>query len=172
MIATAPNPEGGLDFLLKSLSHLLCRELEQRIQQEGVDLTRGQWSILCQVSLREGCRQRELAESLQVGAATVGRQIESLVAAGWLERRDDPRDGRAHQLYVRFQARNVLVQLRRPIAQLREEFFTGIPLERREALIDDLLVIRKNLLAYRARTEDRLAAPRYDKSPTFRFRGV
>jgi len=160
MNATATNPESRFDFLLKDLSHLLRREFEQRIQQEGHDLTRAQWIILCQVSLREGCRQCELAESLQGHAATVGRQIERLVAAGWLERRDDPGDGRSYQLYIRSQSRNVLVQLRRLIAQPREEYFTGIPLERREALIGDLLIIRKNLLACRARTEDRLAAPR------------
>jgi MarR family transcriptional regulator for hemolysin len=160
MIATAPNSKSRLDFLLKDLSHLLRREFEQRIQQEGLGLTRAQWIILCQVSLREGCRQCELAESLQADAVTVGRQIERLVAAGWLERRDDPGDGRAHQLYIRSQARNVLVQLRRLMAQLREEYFTGIPLERREALIDDLLIVRKNLLACRTRAEDRLAVQR------------
>jgi DNA-binding MarR family transcriptional regulator len=149
--ALAPNPEYRLDFLLKNLSHMLCREFEQRIQQQGLGLTRAQWIILCQVSLLEGCRQRELAESLQADSVTVGRLIERLVAAGWLERRDDPRDGRAHQLYIRSQARNVLVQLRRLIAQLCEECFTGIPLERREVLIDDLLIIRKNLRACKAR---------------------
>jgi DNA-binding MarR family transcriptional regulator len=164
MIATAPNSEDRLDFLLKNLSHLLRREFEQRIQQKGFGLTRAQWIILYQVSLLEGCLQCELAESLQSDTATVGRQIKRLVAAGWLERRDDPRDGRVHQLYIRPQARNVLVQLRRLIAQLCEECFTGIPLERREVLFDGLLIIRKNLLACWVRTEGRLAAPRMPTS--------
>jgi hypothetical protein len=35
--------------------------------------------------------------------------------------------------------------------QLRDEYFVGIPPAPRELLIDDLLVIRRNLLACRAR---------------------
>jgi MarR family transcriptional regulator for hemolysin len=151
--ALAPDPEVLLDILLKDVSHLLCREFEQRIQLEGLGLTRFQCIILSQLSLLEGCNQRELAESLQVDTATVGRQIERLVAAGWLERQDDPRDGRVYQLYIRSQTRNVLVQLRRLMSQLIEDCFTGVPLERRAMLIDDLLIIRKNLPACRARTE-------------------
>jgi len=164
MITIAPNPKYRLDFLLKNVSHLLCREFEWRIQQKGLGLTRSQWIILCQVLLLEGCSQRELAESIESDAVTVGRQIKRLGAAGWQVCRYHPRNRRAHQLYLRSQTRDMPVQLERLMAHLREELFTGIPLERREVLIDDLLIIRKNLLACRGRTEGRLAASRMPTS--------
>jgi MarR family transcriptional regulator, transcriptional regulator for hemolysin len=143
--------ERRLGFLLNELSHLLRREFDRRVRDKGVGLTRAQWLILLQVSQQEGCLQRELAEALRLEPATVGRHVGRLTAAGWLDRRDDPRDGRAYRLQLRTKGRRTLAQLKRLAEQLRDEYFTGIPLERREFLIDDLLIIKRNLLACRAR---------------------
>ncbi len=149
MAATEYHPERRLGFLLNELSHLLRREVDRRMQRAGVGLTRAQWQILRQVSLREGCLQCELAADLRLEPATVGRHVERLVAGGWLERRDDPRDGRAYRLRLRPRARRPLTRLRRLAEQLRFEYFAGIPRERQDALIDDLLVVKRNLLACR-----------------------
>jgi DNA-binding MarR family transcriptional regulator len=130
--------ERRLGFLLNELSHLLRREFERRMQEKGVGLTRAQWLILRQLALRKGCRQREL---------------DRLAAAGWLARRDDPRDGRAYRLLLRPKARRTLAQLMRLATELRDEYFAGIPPARREELIDDLLTVKRNLLACRARAE-------------------
>jgi len=151
MPATEYPPKRRLGSLLDELSHLLRREFDRRVQNEGVGLTRAQWQILREVSRREGCLQCELAAALRFEPATVGRHIERLVAGGWLERQDDPRDGRAYRLHLRPRARRPLAQLQRLATQLRAEYFTGLPPERREALIDDLLVIKGNLLACRIR---------------------
>ncbi len=153
MPPSAYPPERGLGFLLNELSHLLRREVDHRVQRAGVGLTRAQWQILRQVSLREGCLQCELAADLRFEPATVGRHVGRLLAGGWLERRDDPRDGRAYRLYLQPRARRPLAQLRRLAEQPRAEYFAGIPPGRRHALIDDLLVIKRNLLACRARSD-------------------
>lgn len=152
MPAREDHPERRLGFLLTELSHLLRREVDRRVQRAGVGLTRAQWQILRQVSRRAGCLQCELAAALRFEPATVGRHVERLAAGGWLERRDDPRDGRAYRLYLRPRARRPLAQLRRLGEQIRAEYFAGIPPARREALIDDLLLVKRNLLACRART--------------------
>jgi len=146
-------PERRLGFLLNELSHLLHREFDRRVRQAGVGLTRAQWQILRQVSRQEACLQCELAAALRFEPATVGRHVERLVACGWLERRDDPRDGRAYRLYLRPRARRPLAQLRRLGEQIRAEYFAGIPPERQEALVGDLLTIKGNLLACRLRSE-------------------
>ena len=160
-------PERPLGFLLNELSHLLRREVDRRVQRAGVGLTRAQWQILRQVARREGCLQCELAADLRFEPATVGRHVERLRAGGWLERRDDPRDGRAYRLYLRARARRPLAQLRRLGEQLRSEYFTGIPPARQDALIDDLLVIQRNLLACRARIArpDRVLASTHANPP-------
>ena len=150
-MSASSDAERRLGFLLNELSHLLRREFDRRVQEKGVGLTRAQWLILRQVSLQEGCLQCELAEGLRFEPATVGRHVVRLVAAGWLDRHDDPCDGRAYRLQLRPKARRTLAQLKRLATQLRGEYFTGIPPERRALLIDDLLIVRRNLLACRAR---------------------
>ena len=67
------NSERRLGYILNDLSHLLRREFDRRVQQKKLGLTRAQWLILRQVSLQEGCLQRELAEGLRFAPATVGR---------------------------------------------------------------------------------------------------
>ena len=144
-------------FLLHELSHLLRREFDRRVEQAELGLTRAQWLILRQVGQHAGCRQRDVATLLQLEPATVGRHIDRLIAAGWLDRHDDPQDGRAYRLCLRPRARRALARLKQLGTQLRKEYLAGIPAPRREALIDDLLVIRQNLLACRARAEHRLS---------------
>jgi DNA-binding MarR family transcriptional regulator len=149
------NSERRLGYILNDLSHLLRREFDRRVQQKKLGLTRAQWLILRQVSLQEGCLQRELAEGLRFAPATVGRHVERLAAAGWLDRRNDPRDARAYRLHLHPKAERTLARLKRLATQLRDEYFADIPLKRREALLDDLLVIKRNLLACRARAASR-----------------
>lgn len=150
--ATAERRPG---FLLHELSHLLRREFDRRVERAGLGLTRAQWLILRQVGQHAGCRQRDVAALLRLESATVGRHLDRLVAAGWLDRGHDPRDGRAYCLHLQPKARRVLDRLQQLGSQLREEYLAGIPAARREGLIDDLLVIRRNLLACRARAQKR-----------------
>ncbi|MFA5057228.1 MAG: MarR family transcriptional regulator [Opitutaceae bacterium] len=157
MSATACTSERRPGFLLHELSHLLRREFDRRVEEAKLGLTRAQWLILRQVARHAGCNQRDVAAMLQLEPATIGRHVDRLRHAGWLDRRDDPRDGRAFRLYLRPKARRALARLKRLGAQLREEYLASIPPQRREALIDDLLVIRQNLLTCRARIKGPLS---------------
>jgi MarR family transcriptional regulator for hemolysin len=150
--------ESKLDQLLGELGYLLRRELDRRVQQANLGLTRAQWIVLRELASREGCLQRELADALGIEASTVARHVERLVAAGWMERRDDAWDGRAHRLHLHPRARSALLQLQGLTARLREESLAGVPLERRAQLVEDLHLIRRNLLASPARTGELLSA--------------
>jgi len=144
-----------LGFLLSELSHLLRCEFDRRVQAKRLGLTRAQWLMLRQLSFQEGCRQRELADALRFAPATVARQVERLAAAGWLDRRPDPCDRRARRLHLQPRARRTLAELQRMVTRFRAEYFADLPAARRIQLIDDLLVIRRNLLARRARAGGR-----------------
>lgn len=148
------NHQPALGILLSELAHLVRRELDRRVQQTGLGLTRAQWLILHQLSQHDDCLQRELAESLRIEASTVGRHIERLLAAGWLERSDDTWDGRAYRLHLRPKALRALEHLKLLAAEWREEYLAGIPPTRREALVADLLTIQRNLLNNRPRAGD------------------
>ncbi len=134
---------------------LTRRQFDRRVRD--LRLTRAQWLFLYHLARRPGCSQSELAESLQVERISVSRQAERLEKAGWIERLDDREDARAYRLRLRPKAERTVGQLATLAHQLREEYFEGIPPERREALLNDLLHVKSNLLRLEAEAETRLS---------------
>ncbi|MDO8774001.1 MAG: MarR family transcriptional regulator [Burkholderiaceae bacterium] len=90
--------QDSLSFLLADVSRLMRRAFRQRLQ--GSALTLAQARVLIYVSIHEGCRQVDLADLLEVQPITLARLIDKLVEAGLVERRPDPADRRAYQLYL------------------------------------------------------------------------
>lgn len=66
----------------------------------GAGLTSAQWRTIACVRRFPGATQREIAGLLEVGEVTVGRSIDRLADAGWLERRADPADRRAYRIHL------------------------------------------------------------------------
>jgi len=151
----------GLGFLLNELNTLLRREFDRRLRPMVKGLTRAGWHILYHVARNEGCAQRELADHLHLKPMTVSAQVARLVAAGWLERRDDPDDRRAYRLYPRAKARRTMTRLAPAIERLRADYFEGLTPDRRTALFNDLQHIKENLVTLEAR----IAGPRSHEHP-------
>ena len=135
-------------FLFADINGMVRREFDRRIRR--FRLTRAQWLFLFHLARQPGCSQSELAELLQIGKISVGRHAERLIKAGWIARRDHAEDGRAYLLELTPRAERMVARLTPVANQLREEYLAGIPLARREALIDDLTRIKKNLLGLEA----------------------
>ena len=133
-----------LGFLIGDISRLARREFERRAR--GLKLTRAQWLFLYHLARQPGCTQSELAELLQQERITISRQADRLERAGWIERRDHASDRRAYHLYLKPKAERMARQLDRLARRLREDYLAGLPTGRRQALIDDLLHIKTNLL--------------------------
>ncbi|HMQ17894.1 MAG TPA: MarR family winged helix-turn-helix transcriptional regulator [Sphingopyxis sp.] len=87
-----------LGIKVMKLSRLLRLRFDRRARALG--LTRAQWQTIACVRRQPGATQRQVAELLEVGEVTVGRSIDKLVEAGWVERRADPPDRRAHRLWL------------------------------------------------------------------------
>ena len=68
------------------------------LQDSGV--TMPQLTLLDRVALSPGCGVREIAEGLGLTAPTVSVGVRRLESAGLLERRPNPQDGRAIQLFL------------------------------------------------------------------------
>lgn len=131
-------------FILSDISRLVRKEFDRRVR--GLGLTRAQWMILCHLDRWEGCTQSHLADVLQVNKITVSRHIDRLARAGWLERREDTKDSRAYALHLKPEAFRTIQRLTRVADQLREEYFRGLSARQQERLVDDLLLVRRNLL--------------------------
>jgi DNA-binding MarR family transcriptional regulator len=72
--------------------------------------------------------------------------VERLLRAGWIERHDHAEDGRAYHLYLSRKAEPLIDRLTGVADQLRLEYMRGLSATRRDALIQDLLHIKNNLL--------------------------
>lgn len=93
MTDTAPDRLLSLFELLRKLA------LDQHpLQDSGV--TMPQLALLDRVAASPGCGIQEVASGLGLTAPTVSVSVRRLEAAGLLERRPDPQDGRAIQLFV------------------------------------------------------------------------
>jgi len=109
----------GLGFLLADVTRQMRRAFEKRFADSF--LTMGQARVLVYVSRQEGMRQVDLAELLDVQPITLTRLIDQLVDGGVVERRSDPTDRRAHQLYLLPAAKAHLKSIEQVTKSIREE---------------------------------------------------
>ena len=138
-----PPPEYGFGFLLHDIARLLRKRFDQGAAALG--LSRAQWQVLAHLHRHEGINQSGLAEILEIKGVTLGRLVDRLEAAGWVERRADASDRRARRLYTTDKVAPVLVRMWALGERKREEALAGLSDGDRRALIDSLLKIRANL---------------------------
>jgi MarR family transcriptional regulator for hemolysin len=110
-------------------------------------MTRAQWMILFRLRRRDGLTQRELAEVLEVEPITVGRLVDRLEARGLVERRSDPRDRRCWRLHLTPAAPPVLAELDEGRERVDGEVTRGLPPALRNAAVEALLAMKRNLIA-------------------------
>jgi DNA-binding MarR family transcriptional regulator len=143
-MAMDQNPyERRFGFLLHDIARLMRKRFDARVRNSG--LTRAQWQVLMVLSRHEGGNQAALADILDLEPITVGRLIDRMEEAGWVERRPDASDRRAHRLYITERARPMMVQLEAVGDKLIGEAFSGLTERERESLLDLLVRIRGNL---------------------------
>jgi DNA-binding MarR family transcriptional regulator len=143
MGAMNPPPEYGFGFLLHDIARLLRKRFDQGAAALG--LSRAQWQVLAHLHRHEGINQSGLAEILEIKGVTLGRLVDRLEAAGWVERRADASDRRARRLYTTDKVAPVLARMWALGERKREEALAGLSDGERRALIDSLLKIRANL---------------------------
>ncbi len=128
-----------LGFLIGDVTRLYRREFDRRAAHLG--LTRVQWRALRRIERVEGLTQVALAEDLELAPIAVGRVIDRLEKARFIERRPDPTDRRCWRLYLAPGSAMVMSGVDRIASELREEVFAGIAmsdLEASERVMDTL----------------------------------
>lgn len=132
-------------YLLNDVTLLFRKHFDRRAVKFG--LTRAQWRATKMLYHREGLRQTELADLLEMEPIAVGRVIDRLQAAGFVERRPDPRDRRAWRLYVTEQARVIVGDMELIARDLRKDASRGIDYEELAQALGVLNRIKENLQA-------------------------
>lgn len=139
----AKTEELSIGYLLSDVTLLFRKLFDRRAVAFG--LTRAQWRAMKMLYRREGMRQNELAEHLEMEPIAVGRVIDRLQASGFVERRADPHDRRAWRLYVTAQAHEVVDDMERIARELRRDATRGIGYDELHAALAVMERIKTNL---------------------------
>ena len=137
------NPLESFGFLTHDVARLMRRDFNRKVRDLG--LTQAQWQILVRVSHMEGTRQSQLADVLEMQPISVARMIDRMEAAGWLERRPDPQDRRAVNIFLTDKAEPILEKMWALAAQTRAVAAAGLTAEDEQTLLRILRTMRANM---------------------------
>ncbi|GAA4009719.1 MarR family transcriptional regulator [Sphingomonas humi] len=132
-------------------AHSLRRAFDRRAGELGI--TRAQWRVLARLDHQPGQRQVELADRMDIEPITLCRIIDKLEEAKLVERRRDPSDRRAWQLYLCEGAAPLMKRLQVLADDFSAEIFGNLDpaeVERTKAL---LAAIRSNISGMAPRTK-------------------
>lgn len=138
-------PQESFGFLVHDVSRLMRRHFNRRVQDLG--LTQAQWQILARLTFMEGARQSQIADVLEMQPISVARLIDRMEIAGWVERRPDPDDRRAVNLYLTDKVEPILEEMWSRAAEVRALAVSGLSKPDQETLLKILQKMRGNLAA-------------------------
>ena len=130
-------------YTIADMTRLLRRVFDRRAAHLG--LTRAQWRALKLVGRTPGLTQAQLAEELDMEAIAVGRVLDRMQAAGFIERRPDPNDRRCWRLYPVGETPAAMVEMKRIADHLNDEVLEGVSDEDFETVMRVLAAVKENL---------------------------
>jgi MarR family transcriptional regulator for hemolysin len=130
-------------FLISDVGRLLRTYADQKARLHG--MTRAQWAVLLRLERREGLKQSELAEALDIQPITLTRLVDRLCANGFVERRADPSDRRAKKLYLTATARPLIERISDRVEELSETVLNGISSSEIDLMLSKFGIARENL---------------------------
>jgi len=138
----------SLGFLICDVARLVRRSFNSRARDTG--LTQAQWQAMFVISRNPGINQVNLAELLEIHPITLTQQLDRMEAAGWVERRRDPKDRRATCLFITAKGRPVLERLRELGAGILSIGLADVDPKLRETMVDALNLIRNRFVSAEA----------------------
>ena len=133
----------SLGFLLGDSSRLLRKRFDRLARSFG--MTRAQWGVIAVLRRDEGINQTAMADIMDIEPITLGRHIDRLEEAGWVERRPDPDDRRAWRIFLTDKVQPVLEEMENIAIEVRNDAMVDFSSMERERFIDDLIRVKSNL---------------------------
>ncbi|WP_339778779.1 MarR family transcriptional regulator [uncultured Thalassospira sp.] len=139
--------------MTKDVSRLMMRRFNRRSRDLG--LTQSQLQALAFLVPREGINQAALADLLDIQPITLARLIDRLEEAGLVERRPDPGDRRAVNLYIGQNATSLIDKMWEFAAETRRDALRGLSDDEQEVVINVLQRMRMNLISCEQDPDDK-----------------
>jgi DNA-binding MarR family transcriptional regulator len=130
-------------FTIVDVARLYRRRFDERTRHLGI--TGPQMRALVNIMRTPGVNQGGLAYRLDVEPITTCRMVDRLEQAGLVERRRDPQDRRAWQLFLTKDAEPLAKQLQEIGQSVLDESLAGVTPDELEAAISVLYRVRDNL---------------------------
>jgi DNA-binding MarR family transcriptional regulator len=143
-IAKATHPDTRLGFLMHDVSRLQRHALDNLMKEK--DITRAQWWVIAHLSRHDGMMQVHLADILDIGKASLGNLVQRLEQGGWVERRNDPIDGRVKRVYLTRKGRSLVEHFHGLELYFNERTLAGVSREFRDNVRDCLVLVKANLM--------------------------
>lgn len=133
------------NYLVHDVSRMRRTLFDHELKPYGI--TAAQWWLLATLSRNNasGMIQSELARELESGKVSVGGLIDRLEAAGLVDRRPDPNDGRARRIFVSDLGFDVLERIAIVSHKLDNDVFDGVSDEELAAAAAVLRRIKQNI---------------------------
>lgn len=140
-----------LMYRIHALSRLISFFFDKLVEPHGI--TRAQWTTLMYIHHMPGATQTELADSMQMGRAAMGKMLDRLESKGLVERRADEADQRVRRVFPVSDAMELKKFMQQPEAALYAAFFGEMPREQMQDLNDALGTMHENGIAAMSRIE-------------------
>lgn len=144
MLKSKSDPSQSVAALIGDLSRLMRRSFNRYVRATG--LTYPQWRAIIWLNKEQGINQAALAERMDIQPISLARLIDRMEAAGWVERRPDPHDRRAVQLFLTDKVQPILEEIREARGDFEEDVLAGITAAEQDQLRQLLGKIRMNLV--------------------------
>ena len=132
-------------------SHALRRAFDRRAAELGI--TRAQWRVLAHLDHQPGQRQVDLAERMDIEPITLCRIVDKLEEGGLVERRRDPGDRRAWQLFLRDSAAPLVTKLHALAEDFSADIFGDLDPQELDRAKTLLAAIRNNIASMTPRSK-------------------
>jgi len=120
----------------------IARYMQGRARAAGY--THEQWRAMWYLASNEGITQASLADLLEIQPISLTRTLDRMAAAGLIERRPDPHDRRAQQLFLTPQAEPIIDMLRQELETLQQRATCGMSSEQQTEIVALLRQVRAN----------------------------
>jgi DNA-binding MarR family transcriptional regulator len=103
--------DNAIGFWIHRVYQATRNEMFRAFRERGYEVTPEQWAVLIRLWERDGCSQSELSDATFRDHPTMSRIVTGMEQRGWLERRADPEDARARQVFLTRAARELKAKL-------------------------------------------------------------
>lgn len=141
-----PDPD-ALGFVLLDVSRMLRSAFERRIATAGLGVTPGEARALIHVAATEGSRQLDIAQRMGIEPMTLSTYLDRLQSLGFIERRPDPTDRRARQVFTTPAADALIASIRTEQIALMARVTDGLGRQDLDIMRERLKRMRANLVA-------------------------